>query len=447
MHGRQDDPSRAPDPEGGWSRRIVTVKEALVVPATVPDMIQPMGVFDAAGSYVHEAVLWRGRRLMVEPERPEPVAHLPGRWIWGGVLLNHFGHFLVESTSRLWAVDAVEGPVDGLVFTVKRETAEEAGQPVLQPFQRLFFELLGIGMAVKILAEPTRVEQLEVPGQGFGLGEIARGTAPFRQFFQTRFARDIAAEGPEKLYISRSALGAGRGGVIGEEHIEQALEAAGYEVFHPQKASLPTQIARYKAARQIVALDGSALHMVAMVAGPGQQVGMIKRRDSAVSVSIVHHLSAFMGHPPAVFDQIVQDWVRSDRKRADRHSIGELNLAALGADLVAAGFLPAGTTIAGLSAEEVRAAVSAFEVNFRGKLSFEPVPRGSGWPQRGPERGPERGADAPQRLRKDKADKKDKADDKADKAGKKDKPLKGEERRAARMARRAAKDPARKDAT
>jgi len=422
---------------GGWSCAVVSVAEALVVPATVPDMIQPMGVFDAAGRYVQEAVLWRGRRLMVEPEpRPEPQAHLAGRWIWGGVLLNHFGHFLVESTSRLWAIDAVAGPVDGLVFTVKRETAEEGGLPVLQPFQKLFFDLLGIDLPVKILAEPTVVERLEVPGQGFGLGEIAHGTEPFRRFFQTRFARNIAPEGPEKLYISRTALGAGRGGVIGEERIEQALERCGYEVFHPQKASLPVQIARYKAARQIVALDGSALHMVAMVGGPDQQVGMIKRRDSDVSRSIVHHLTAFTGRPPQVFDQILRDWIRSDRRKADRTSLGELDLAALGQSLGAAGFIPEGTEIAPLTEAEARAYVAEFEAGFRGKLTFAPAPRGAGRVSR--LQGAEAGAPRRTRAASERG-----AEKAAKKAEKKDKPLKGEARRAARMAGREARAAAR----
>ena len=422
MSAREDDPARAPQPQGGWSTKIVTVPGALVVPATVPDMVQAMGIYDAAGQYVREGVLWRGRRLMVEPEvRPEPLADLPGRWIWGGILLNHFGHFLVESTPRLWALDAVEGPVDGLIFTVKRETIEDQGELKLQPFQRLFFDLLGIDVPIRILSQPTRVERLEVPGQGFGLGPIAAGTEAFRAFFATRFAREIAPQGAEKLYVSRSALGATRGGVLGEDRIEAVLADAGYEIFHPQKHSLESQIAHYKAARQVVALDGSALHMVAMVGRRDQQVAMIRRRVSDVSDSIVTHLTAFTGQAPLVIDVIEQDWVRSDRKRADRHSVGQLDLPALGRALVAGGFLPEGAEIPAMTEADIQAGVHVFEDALSGKLSFEPLARGARRDL--PEAGPV--------VRR----RKDKPGAKPDKEGK----LKGEERRAARMARRAEK--------
>jgi len=374
----EPDSTRAPRPGGGWSAAVVTVADALVVPATVPDMVQPAGVFDAAGAFVPEAVLWRGRPLMVEPPRPAPAAVLPGRWLWGGVLLNHFGHFLTETTGRLWALDAVAGALDGIVFISKREAPGESGEVGMQDWHRRFFDLLGIALPVRILTVPTRIGVLEVPGQGFGIGEIASGTEPFRAFFRARFARGIAAEGPADLYVSRSGLAALRGGVIGETRIEEALAAIGYHVFHPQKHPLEVQIAHYKAARRIVALDGSALHLLAMVGGPEQAVAVIKRRDSGASDSIVRHLASFTGRAPLVIDAIRRDWVRSDRRRADRHSVGEIDFAALGRALAAGGFAPPDFAMVPLTEAEVAAAVAAIEAKLRrGGLTFRPVARGA----------------------------------------------------------------------
>ncbi|WP_241557834.1 hypothetical protein [Falsirhodobacter deserti] len=46
----------------------------------------------------------------------------------------------------------------------------------LSPWQKRFIEMLGITKPITFIREPTRIETLEVPGQGFGLGRIARGT-------------------------------------------------------------------------------------------------------------------------------------------------------------------------------------------------------------------------------------------------------------------------------
>ncbi|MCB6176733.1 glycosyltransferase family 61 protein [Rhodobacter sp. Har01] len=370
-----DDPSLAPSPLGGWSCRIRPVPDAVIATTLSQETVQPIGVFDAGRGYVHEAVLWRGGPLMVEPDYVAPQDCLPGRWLWGGVLLNHFGHFLTETTGRLWALDAVQGPVDGIVFVSKRSGDEANGPLELHAFQRLFFDLLGLDLPIRIVTRPTRVDLLEVPGQGFGIGPLGGGTPAFRDFMLRRFARSVAPQGGARLYISRSGLSAARGGILEEARLEQLLAAEGYEIYHPQKHSLTEQIARYKAGRQIVALDGSALHLLAMAGARDQQVAVIKRRDSHASDSIIQHLTSFLGNRPQVIDVIRQDWVRSDRKRADRFSIGELDFAALGQALAAAGFVPQGTAWASLTEAEARAAIREAEARLkRGKLTFSPLP-------------------------------------------------------------------------
>lgn len=371
-----NDATLAPSPEGGWSERIVTVAGAVIATTPSKEMIQPMGVFDAGGRFIHEAVLWRGRPLMVEPEVPPEVEHLPGRWIWGGVLLNHFGHFLTESLGRLWALAAVEGKVDGILFVPKRDDQDDGAEVEMQSYHRLFFDLAQVDVPIRIVTRPTRVDVLEVPGQGFGIGPMAEGTRAFRAFLEARFAKEVAPVGGERLYISRSGLSAQRGGILWETRLEELLAGEGYEVFHPQKHSLVEQIARYKGARQIVALDGSALHLAAMSGARGQRVAVVKRRDSGASDSIVRNLAAFLGIVPDVIDVIRQDWIRSDRKRADRFSIGELDFAALGRALAEMGYVSAGVDWPALTDDEARAAIREVEGTLkRRKLTFAPVPR------------------------------------------------------------------------
>lgn len=338
-----------PDPDGGWSTEIVSLKGATVVPPVTSDMVQPAGILRRDGKYALRGALWRGGKpITTQPEPPTgAVPELKGRWLWGGVLWVHFGHFLAESTSRLWALEQ-SAPLDGILFIPKRP---KLGDQV-HDFQRTFISLLNSDLPIRVLPEPHRVEQLVVPGQGFGLGAISAGTEPFRAAFHQRFAADVEPDGPEKLYVSRSALGGKRGGMLGEEKFESYLTEHGYEVFHPQKHDMRVQIARYKAARQVIAGDGSALHMFAMVGRPEQHVAMVLRRTSNVVDNLIRHLTSFTGRAPLVIKALNCEWLPPDKTRASRMSFGELDLPSLQKVLQENGFIAESAAWAPVTDEE-----------------------------------------------------------------------------------------------
>ena len=325
-----------PQIDAGWTREVVTVKNAIVYPPKESAMIQEAGVLTETGDYIAHGATWRGRRpITMKPSVAEnPSQHLKGRWLFGGLLWVHFGHFLAESTSRLWALDQLKD-LDGIVFFPKRP---KVGETII-PFQMDFLRLLGCDLPVHIATEPTEVETLFVPGQGFGLGPLSTGTEEYRGYFHRNFGKSIAPDGPEKLYLSRSALGPKRGGIIGEEYVEANLEKHGYEIFHPQQHSMEIQIARYKAAKKIVSLDGSALHLFALVGQPDQDVAMILRRTSGVYKNIENQLGQFCRRSPVVIDAIESDWVLEGSNRPDRQSVGSLNHSLLSAALAEQGFI------------------------------------------------------------------------------------------------------------
>ncbi|MEP3332069.1 glycosyltransferase 61 family protein [Sedimentitalea sp.] len=326
-----------PLPQGGWSEEIRHLKDATVVPPAENGFVQAAGVLDADGSYCAHGALWRKfRPLTTEPMQPEGnVPRLTGRWLWGGVLWAHFGHFLVESTSRLWGLEHLDQPVDGVLFIPKRPRAGES----LRGFHTGFLDMMAPDLPIRVATTPMNVEELIVPGQGFGLGLITAGTDRFRAAIHHRFARDIAADGPEKIYLSRSALGLGKGGLLGEERLEELLQAEGYEIFHPQQHDLATQIARYKAAKQVIAADGSAVHLYAMVGRPDQAVAMILRRQSRSNNLLAENVRHFCGTEPTIISALRTEWVRKSQKKSSRLSFGELNHEVIGAALARDGFI------------------------------------------------------------------------------------------------------------
>lgn len=333
----RDNPRSLPVPDGGWSERIETLADPIVVPPEESNFVQPAGILASDGSYCAHGALWRRHRpITVAPPRPETVTEtLAGRWLWGGVLWQHFGHFLVESTSRLWALNALDRPVDGVLFIPKRPRVGDA----VREFQRDFVSLLAPDLPIRVITAPTCVQELVVPGQGFGIGALIGGTRSFRDAMHARFAREIPADGPERLYISRSALGLGKGGLLGEERLEEQLVQQGYEIFHPEKHDLATQMARYKAATHVIAVDGSALHLFAMVGRPDQNVAMILRRKSGAAAQLATNVEKFCGRTPLVIEALHTEWVKQGKGRADRLSFGELDLVRAGKALAEGGFV------------------------------------------------------------------------------------------------------------
>ncbi|MCV2893906.1 FkbM family methyltransferase [Lentibacter sp. XHP0401] len=331
-----DVPKSAPDPEEGWSRKITEVEDAIVVPPAVAGLVQPTGVLTAKGAYVNQGALWRRTRPLTEaPAMPETVPEtLEGTWLWGGQLWLHFGHFLAESTPRLWGLQAYEGKIDGILFTPKRPRNAD----LVKRWQWKFLEELAPGLPVRVAKAPTRVERLIVPGQGFGLGKISRGTPEFRTFIAGAFGATISPSGPDKLYISRSKFEFRKGSLVGEGELETQLAAQGYEIFHPQEHDIATQIARYKAASHIIAAEGSAIHLAAMVMGPHQKLAIVVRRRSSATDYIETHLQSFAGVTALSVDALVRSWMPEGERKA-RHAIGEIDFPSLQNALLAGGFI------------------------------------------------------------------------------------------------------------
>lgn len=324
---------RPPQPEGGWSTDILDLPNAVVVPPVKGGIMTECGVLRSDGSPEQRAAMWRRDRPLTLPPQPpqQDLPFLPGKWLWGGVMFNHFGHFLTESTGRLWGLDA-HPDVAGMLFTHRRAVVAP-----LEPWQQEFFRHAGCTGDLRVLSKPMRVEQLIVPGQGFGLGRIIRGTAASRRHFAS-FADTVVPEGGDRLYISRSALSLNKGLLIGEHEMENRLVEHGYEIFHPQRHPLSVQLARYKAADHIIAAEGSAIHLFAMVARPHQRFAMIVRRRSFATELIVDHLRSFGSIEPTVLDSLSRTWARPNEP-SKCLALGELNLPKLQKMLADAGFI------------------------------------------------------------------------------------------------------------
>jgi hypothetical protein len=276
--------------------------------------------------------------------KPEALPRRAGRWLFGGIAFHHFGHALIFSTSRLWALDHLDRAPDGLLF-FDRGTRGATRTGVTRNLAAML-DALGIDLPVVTVARDESVETLIVPQEGISTADdLFCGTDRFRRFIRQRMGRVPPIPAGGDIFLSRRGLGAHHPGLLFEDVVEAQMAAAGYRVFHPQRAALATQIATYRGAARIVAADSSALHLVAFAAQPGTRVAVLGRRP-VFPEAFARQIAAIGGAEATVI--AATSAVYADARQAGSalpwlasYALPDLPRMARG--LVEAGFLPQGT--------------------------------------------------------------------------------------------------------
>ncbi|MCP1539010.1 glycosyltransferase 61 family protein [Methylorubrum extorquens] len=244
---------------------VFVVDECLYLPWSRSDA---WGLFTPDGDIVEaamsERVLYNQKVEPAERFDYSSAARDEQRYIYCGYFNCHFGHFLIDTLSRLW-----RGKGDGqakLLFHCDIAVQSWFGTPHI----KLFLDALRIGPGdVAVLTEPARLSNVVIPKTSLSAQRYIH-----RAYHQ--LCRDIAdrlgagdgraVEG-QNVYLSRSRLKIGTGACLNESRLEKEFDRLGFAIVHPEELSLPDQIATMRAARSIVGLAGSAFHLTAFCGG------------------------------------------------------------------------------------------------------------------------------------------------------------------------------------
>lgn len=248
LRGAVANPLERPSPGDGYDRRIRFAG----------------GILDANGiPHPGSRLTRRGITLQVPTPAGIDRERRSGRWYYGGIWFEHYGHFLLETLARAWYLADTTGPV---VFHRPPERSHGPIGVTMSRWQReLVTAMLGDPSRVLFLDTPTEFEELVVPEAGCVLGErctTAQATA--LAVVGSRLGSTVPATHERKLWLSRSALSRGR--VVGEREFETSLQTAGFEVLHPQTLPILDQVRAFEEARIVAGFTGSAFH-TALLAG------------------------------------------------------------------------------------------------------------------------------------------------------------------------------------
>lgn len=296
-------------------------------------------VFDAQRQLVPEAKCWIAQRTPATVERAHPranrIKHLPGVWLFGGRYFPHFGHFLTESISRLWALDHLTQKIEGvLYFPTYNNFAETAPHS----FEQLS-TILDVPFNWKICDQFYRVDKLIVPAQGTGASRLMLSSPEFRTFIKRHLSKDLTPTGCDRLYISRSRFTEKSRLFLGENALEALLEKEGYTIFHPQEHSWQEQLRYYQSAKHIVGPDGTPFHLVNYTSRPDLKLSIIQRRPTNDASQLAQQGAMFGVGKAESISALRRMWSFAGTRRASLNLICEVKFSELCAALKAQGMI------------------------------------------------------------------------------------------------------------
>ncbi|MBR2923189.1 MAG: glycosyltransferase family 61 protein [Alphaproteobacteria bacterium] len=233
------------------------------------------GVVDAEMKFIQNSQFLRANKggcLLKSYEFSQTEAeYIDEEVLYAGVLINHFGHFLVEGLSRIWYWCEHADKNLHVAFLMPKN------QPLFPQFWE-FMDLIGIDKEkVHIIKKITKFKKVYIPYQSHILATSynEKFTIPYKYI-----SSKIPAKKKEKYYISRSKF---KGGTLclGEYLFENLYKQNGYKIIHPEKLSLKEQISVMKNASELAGISGTGMHMV-LFADDNIDITILERTDTPV---------------------------------------------------------------------------------------------------------------------------------------------------------------------
>ena len=237
-------------------------------PALGMDADRSWGVYGRDGGLIDAGAYYRGpgQQLIGQSAHkawPPSVATADTRaMLYGGVLIDHFGHFLVSSVARLWPI---LGPgFDRTSIRILFAGMGSAAQWWQLPYVASCFTALGLTHAnIVHFPGPTRVPHLVIPRPVFEEHNFIHGA-------YIDLVRAIGAALPRPLvqirgpvYLARTRYARIAQGFVNEQALVDRLAALGVTIAYPETMALGAHIDLFRTASVVLGQISSAFHPAA----------------------------------------------------------------------------------------------------------------------------------------------------------------------------------------
>ncbi|MDD2725038.1 MAG: glycosyltransferase 61 family protein [Methylovulum sp.] len=230
------------------------------------------GIYDAMDRPHTGSLLKRGYGQIQEHEKNytidrSTVQTITGKAVYGGIISNHYGHFLLETLSRAWYLIKSSEDIYFYRAGAKEKNGSNDG---LMAWQKEILSHLVIDIdRFKIIDKPLIFEELIIPGFGYIIETFfaQEQAAALIQLGEKLTGNKTPALKYDKVWLSRSLQK--KGAIAGEKKFEQALHNEGFTIVHPEKLSLTEQIGLFENASVVAGFTGSAFHTLIFAKNKG----------------------------------------------------------------------------------------------------------------------------------------------------------------------------------
>lgn len=239
--------------------RMHSLTNATFVP--VDRATRRSGIVDAQG------IAQSTDRRAVLAESVTPGEQCDTDVVYLGYLFGHFGHALLESLSRVWALGHF-GPDVPVVFHEYTASPHRDRCPVwLLALLDAF--TIPRGRVLSVMT-PTQFRTIHIPDATVDLGHWISAMAgePYRAVADRLLRGDSPAPSSQPVYLSRTHLSAHQRLIVGERALEAALHEHGVRIVYPETISIAEQISLWNSHTDFIMCEGTAAHAVLFARNP-----------------------------------------------------------------------------------------------------------------------------------------------------------------------------------
>jgi hypothetical protein len=196
--------------------------------------------------------------------------------LWCGYFIDHYGHFVADSISRMAQYSGIKGK---LCFSVTDIKVHHTWENSPSWFKEII-EFFGYtSHDVYFISEPFIAKKMYAAPQLEYVKQKKETTNSYLDLLDKHTPPKQLNKKTKVYYISREGLKSYLGKIAGESYLEQFLEDINVRIIRPETLSIKQQLDIYAEAKMLIFAEGSAYHTLQLLGHNDADVLILKRRE------------------------------------------------------------------------------------------------------------------------------------------------------------------------